>query len=153
MFKDTWQHKTNPLHVYCRLRELGISKNNTKKIVTCYEKMKNRTLNKNKSRAMHDKTIDEVVEWFENKKYVKQINTNVEYVRGEIDIELVFYKPYIAHIEIKSNHTKKGFAYAKNQTCRSAKYFGVQDTILQFYYAGNQKKLTYLGKNGQLKHK
>lgn len=33
------QHRLNPLHVYCRLRTMGVADNAARAMTSCYEKM------------------------------------------------------------------------------------------------------------------
>ncbi|MBI9080584.1 MAG: hypothetical protein JEY79_12695 [Pseudodesulfovibrio sp.] len=33
------QHRFNPLHIYCRLRGLGMADNTARMVTSCYEKM------------------------------------------------------------------------------------------------------------------
>ena len=49
---EWWQHYGNPLHVYCRMRDLGVGKRRAVKICTEYEKWwKHRAYLKARSRG------------------------------------------------------------------------------------------------------
>lgn len=38
-FRDFIQHHMNPLHIYCRLRSLGLAGATARKVSTCYERV------------------------------------------------------------------------------------------------------------------
>ena len=105
-----------------------------------------------KRKGIHQSTIDDLVDRFIGKHYVKSVEKNVNYVMGECDILVEYTDRRTAYWEIKSNHSKKSFMTAVRQLMRWSQVMNSTNPNRNYYgiYVASDDFIAVLCKNGTM---
>ena len=91
----------------------------------------------------HQKYIDDLAKELSKNKNVLFVEKNKLYSLGECDLFVHYKSGKKAYWEIKTNHTKKGYAKAELQLGRWSKYWNYH-RMLGVYWSPQQMEVMYV---------
>jgi hypothetical protein len=118
MIKSIIEHYSNPLHIYCRLRDIGISRANAKHLAERYEQTIFKRLSEvlgmgeEKHQKYLNNIVDHLYEVGESREHLKGLLIEPRYYKNGVDLNkmcdmILLYTDKGIPLELKGTRAKK----------------------------------------------